>query len=286
MRDSGGYLTSAAWSPDGTQITYTRGYQEGARWLAHVWIANADGTDTEKLTHDDISDRIPRWSPDGETIFFDRFIDGERFIARMNRAGKKEKALTPGGSWDFSPVISPDGTRLAYVALETIVIADIDAANPRSVIPNVYWNGGLDWSPDGKRFAFVRGDQSHTMLVIADTSGLNEEVVFDYEGQILAPRWSPDGQLLVFHTIDADGVHRVHIAGASGERVTDPASLCRPLGVSGTTAGFRCRAGPRHQPERCRSQCSSWTSPMPRHPTALRMKPSKDSPTRRTTWNR
>ena len=205
----------------------------------------------------------------------------------MNRAGKKEKALTPGGSWDFSPVISPDGTRLAYVALETIVIADIDAANPRSVIPNVYWNGGLDWSPDGKRFAFVRGVQSHTMLVIADTSGLNEEVVFDYEGQILAPRWSPDGQLLVFHTIDADGVHRVHIAGASGERVTDPASLCRPLGVSGTTAGFPLPRWAAPSTGTLRVAVLFMDFPdAPASPTAPRTKPSKDFPTRRTTSNR
>ena len=238
VRDSGGYLTSAAWSPDGTQIVYARGYQEGDRWLAHVWIANADGTGREKLTHDNVSDRIPRWSLDGEMIFFDRFKDGERFIARMNRAGKKEKALTSGGTWDFSPVISPDGTRLAYVALETIVTADIDGANPRSVIPNVYWNGGLDWSPDGKRLAFVRDDGVNARLVVADANGLNEEVVFDYEGQVLAPRWSPDGQLIVFHTIDGGGAHQVYVAGASGERVVDPASECRPQGVSDVTAGF------------------------------------------------
>ena len=238
VRDSSDYLTSAAWSPDGTQIVYAQGFQEGDRWLAHIWIANADGTGREKLTHDDISDRIPRWSPDGELIIFDRFTDGERFVARMNRAGKKEKALTPGGVWDFAPVFSPDGAQLAYVALNTIVIADADASNQRRVIGDVYWNGGLDWSPDGKRLAFVRNDGVYAQLIIADNDGLNEELVFEYEGQVLAPRWSPDGQLIVFHTIDSDGAHQAYVSGASGERVVDPASECRPQGVSDVTAGF------------------------------------------------
>ena len=238
VRDSGGYLTSAAWSPDGTQFVYVSGYDDNGTWLAHIWIVNADGTGREKLTHNDVRDEAPSWSPDGETITFSRHADGDRFIARMNRDGKQEKALTAGGSWDFSPARSPDGTRLAFISDGVIVTANADGSDPRRAISDVSAIGGLSWSPDGKRFAFVRGGGLDSQVAISDVSGLNEEIVFEFEGHLRAPRWSPDGQLLAFHTIGGDSSHRVFVAGASGERVLDPVSECRPQGVSDVTAGF------------------------------------------------
>ncbi len=62
-------------------------------------------------------------------------------------------------------------------------------------------------------------------------------MVFDEGLRTLAPRWSPDGQRIAFHTIDDEGKHRSYVTGASGE-LAGIAADCRPRGIGGITAGF------------------------------------------------
>ncbi len=238
LPDVGAHLFSAAWSPDGTQIVYVRGYQGVDHWVAHIWTVNADGTGPTQLSTGALVDASPRWSPDGELIVFDRFDDSGKQVTRMTRTGTEVEVLTTEGRWNFGPVYSPDGTELAYVANNTIVVIDADGSNPRHIITPVSNHGELSWSPDGKRIAFIRPRQGVASLAIADLTGLHEETIFESADRVLAPRWSPDGDLLAFHTIEAGGVHRVHVAGASGDPVESDAGQCRPGGTWHTTAGF------------------------------------------------
>lgn len=118
------------------------------------------------------------------------------------------------------------------------MVSEVDGSNARQVHVGVYFDGGLSWSPDGSRIAFIRGDGTQSSVVLADIDGLDEEVVFDESIRTLAPRWSPDGQRIAFHTIDDEGKHRAYVAGATGEPVANPAAQCRPRGTRGVTAGF------------------------------------------------
>lgn len=65
-------------------------------------------------------------------------------------------------------------------------------------------------------------------------------MIFDRDTQAVAPRWSPDSQRILFHTIDEENRRRVYVAGAAGVSVRDSAAQCRPRGAGGgaTTAGF------------------------------------------------
>ena len=245
-----GYLHSAVWSPDGTRIAYVRGYSDDDDyWISHIWTVNADGSSDHQRTEGDVRDDWPAWSPDGKRIAFERLtgsgrdehghrIDSDRYIVVMTSFGNSPKALNEGGHWEHSPAFSPDGSQLAFQRNGALMVSEVDGSKARTVSADVYFNGGLSWSPDGRRIAFIRSDGTHTSLLIADIDGLDEEVVFDESILTLAPRWSPDGQRIAFHTIDDEEQHRAYVTGAKGETVADHAAQCRPRGVGGTTAGF------------------------------------------------
>ena len=72
-------LTAAVWSPDGTRIAFA-----GYPWLyggvqprpccmpshTDIYVMNADGSGTRKLTHNALGNAEPAWSPDGRKIAF------------------------------------------------------------------------------------------------------------------------------------------------------------------------------------------------------------------------
>ena len=98
------------------------------------------------------------------------------------------------------PVLSPDGSQVAYV------LRTLDAAADRNVEelwltedgrPRRLTHGPADtdpvWSPDGSRIAFLRDGQ---VALLAERG--EAEVLTDLPLGAGAPRWSPDGRRLAF----------------------------------------------------------------------------------------
>lgn len=217
LRSRFAYLYSPAWSPDGTEIAYVRGYQSGDDWRAHIWKVSAGGGQPVRLTDGDQRDERPQWSPDGTSILFERVFDWRTFVVLMDREGEDMEALSSHESLNVAPAWSPDGTKFAFIDEGTLYVTNVDNRTQRQFVAGtVYPRGEVAWSPSGNRIAFVRGDLSGSDIFIADIDGSNQEQVTDLDGQALAPRWSPDGKLLAFHTITADGKHRSFVVGASG----------------------------------------------------------------------
>lgn len=229
QRDDG-YSNEPSWSPDGSQVVYARQIYQGTHWESHIWVVNADGTGKRQLTHGDIWDNDPQWSPDGRRLLFSRIsgtgrdadgdrIDSDRYITVMNADGTSPQFLTVGSSWDHSPVWSPDGRQFAYISFDRVWIRDFNRLNARVVGSDAFWDGGLTWSPDGTKLAFTRrdGDEASIRIVQIDTA--SEEVLADTAGQENYPRWSPDGQRILYYTTAEDGSRQAWAAGASGRQV-------------------------------------------------------------------
>ena len=106
---------SPHWSPDGSQIVYTKIAINSASDMApDLWVMNADGAEQRLL----LEEAGPaRWSPDGTKLLFVR--DGRVFLVNSDGTGEEELAWRPpewatgvsDAEW------SPDGSRILVTAV-------------------------------------------------------------------------------------------------------------------------------------------------------------------------
>lgn len=80
-----------------------------------------------------------------------------------------------------------------------------------------------DWSPDGKRLAYVSFETGRPAVYVHELSSGKREKVAGFRGLNSAPAWSPDGRSLLV-TLSKDGnaeIYRLDIATKQTERLTD-----------------------------------------------------------------
>ncbi len=107
----------------GSQINYLASqamldrivYASGPPGNLNLYICNLDGSNRVRLTNTSADDTAPAWSPDGNTVAFDRQRVGQdREICLIGADGSNPHALTANTDTDRHPTWSPDGRRIAF----------------------------------------------------------------------------------------------------------------------------------------------------------------------------
>jgi Tol biopolymer transport system component len=142
-------------------------------------------------------DSSPAVSPDGRTIAFTSDRDGQPRIWLKQVSGEGEAPLTTGPD-DF-PRFSPDGAQILFSRPDgtstSLYRAAVVGGDARRVLEGAAEG---DWSPDGRRIAFLRlaSEQGQTVSIVsvAEADGSGEREVARVPGGMRAPRFSPDGR--------------------------------------------------------------------------------------------
>ncbi|MEL6614507.1 MAG: BamA/TamA family outer membrane protein [Bacteroidota bacterium] len=159
------------------------------------------------LTLRELSDR---WHRTLKTVYFPEVAarDAVRDVARP--LATRERG---GAGYHASPVISPQGDKVAYVAtrdglFDVMVAETAGAPNPRLVLdaqtsPRFeslrILSPGMSWSPDGRRLAVaVKSGATDAVALIDVASGASEIVRPTGVDAIQAVAWSPDGERIAF----------------------------------------------------------------------------------------
>src|SRR2546426_3735872 len=109
-------------SPDGRRVAFvmTTASAERDDYLSNVWVVDVNGGEPRRLTTGTAKDTLPRWSPDGRWLAFvsDRGPKKKSQLYAMPADGGEATQLTdlPNGVFSQGGVAwSPDSTRLAFV---------------------------------------------------------------------------------------------------------------------------------------------------------------------------
>ncbi len=128
------------WTRDG-RIVYTSATTGG---VGDLWICDADGSNTRRLTDDDALESLPRVSPDDSFVVYKAGID--RGLARLDLDSRRSTVLTTD-PFDSTPSILTTGEVL-FSRRGDVHLLDAEAGES-TVTARLRFGGGVP-SPDGR----------------------------------------------------------------------------------------------------------------------------------------
>ena len=253
------------WTPDGKRIVFVE--LGGDALVGRVHIVASDGSSFLALERGeglDIS-HSPSISPDGSRIAYSSYKgleDGPIFFEIETAAldGSDRRRLTKGSGsrWDFSPMWSPSGDRIAFLRHDDFDKCKVprggglytmapDGSDVRRVGPWTLLPLSNAWAPDGESLALlfqrpgsdtdesffrqthlemINVDGSDRTVLLAGKKRFREKRSGDIEPSefLGSPVWSPDGRRIAFLKLDDDSHLKLYTIGRDGSdlrEVTD-----------------------------------------------------------------
>ena len=227
--------TSPAVSPDGSALAFLRrtSWGSGELQLLPLGKGLTAAGEPERLTPAELRADYPAWMPDGKEIIF----SARGSLWRLAVAGENEPTRIPYVGEDGSmPAISRSQpgkpARLVYVRsfadgniwrIETSTPAAPASSAPVMAISSSKPEYHVEFSPDGRRVAFISTRSGDPEIWVSDPDGSNAVQLTSMGARDTnCPHWSPDGQLIAFSsTLEGEfDVYVVPSAGGKPRRLT------------------------------------------------------------------
>jgi len=257
-----GDITDYAWAPDGTRLALVV-------------------RDPAPEDEDDGEEKTEKKDPKRPPIVIDRYhfkqdvagylTNRRTHLYLFDLATRKDEILTPGRFDDSLPAWSPDGRLIAFVSrrgpgdvdrtrnADLFVIAPKAGAEPRQLTTSSRVEGrsagGLAWSPDSKRIAYLLGEEpkysaysQSRLAVVAVESGVSQVLAPDLDRPIRTPVWSTDGSAILAGVVDDRSQHviRLQVGGGPVQRLTEGRRVVSDL--SGDEQGLAVLAAAADRP--------------------------------------
>lgn len=153
-----------SWSPDASTLAFVRMDDEACHVML---IALADRRERRLAACGNVEEPRVSWSANGEWLVESLAAGSDPMrgwqVARLSVATGAREILTlpsPGTLGDHSPMVSPDGTRIAFVrglngATADLHVIPFDGGPPARVTWDNQDIVGVDWSADGRSLIYA-----------------------------------------------------------------------------------------------------------------------------------
>ncbi len=275
-------ISEPATSPDGRRVAFTLRTTdfEADRGRNDLWIAGTDGAGVKRLTTDPASDTSPRFSPDGEDVFFLSARSGSTQVWRIPVDGGEARPVTSLALEVGGFLLSPDG-RTLLVSLEVFpqcasidcTVTRLDEAAKRKSSGRIYdralfrhWDTWSDHRRSHLVAVPVAGGAALDLM-----RGMDADVPSKPFGDMSDVAFTPDGKGVVFSTKDVGreeawstdfDLYVVPLDGSAAPRCLtedNPAWDAGPtFSPDGRTLAYKAMARPGFEADRFRIVLRPW----------------------------
>ncbi len=172
-------LPGYSFTPDSREVVISYG--------GGIWRVPIDGSDATEIPF-----TVNAEVAVGPEVEFEYPIeDGPTFTARQIRDAKP----------------SPDGSRIAFSALDRLYVMDLPDGTPQRLTSANVGEFHPVWSPDGASIAYVTWDDAEGHVMRISAAGGAPQRVSSALAYYQMPAWSPDGGRIVAMRADARNLH-------------------------------------------------------------------------------
>ncbi|MDI5981714.1 amidohydrolase family protein [Amycolatopsis magusensis] len=174
-------------SPDGSTLAMDL--------VTGIWLLPATGGKARRLT-DDLQDAtLPSWSPDGRSLVFQSYRDGNYHLYSLEVAGGTPRQLTSGPHDHREPVFSPDGKRIVFSSDRGgsygIWLLDPASGAVEALTDTPAEESAPRWSRDGQRVLFTVDETAIDVVTVA-TGERTTALTAPAGGKLYGPAFGPD----------------------------------------------------------------------------------------------
>ena len=213
-----------SWTSDG-KVVYSTFVSDTSR----LFTVSPSGADAKQIAA--VPSRGAVVSPDGHRVLYSAGTFPALRLTVADVDGSNAKSLTDGSTAVFDGRWSPNGTRVAYAAMDSarklqVWVMNADGTGARQLTRFSDADGNSQWpawSPDGKRIAVQTGKYSrtpgentaHVWVIDVETGTTTKLAAHDKNYLDETPSWFPDGKRLAFQS-DRTGRMEVWVMNADG----------------------------------------------------------------------
>jgi Tol biopolymer transport system component len=227
--------TGPAISPDGKTLAFSRRGSWSASDLCLLPLSDdlMPAGDVRRLNTGWAWNTGPAWTPNGRAVIFSTgMMDAPHLAMIAVSDAAQPKRLAGVGEYGVQPSLAKAAdkrVRLVYTQhFESVNIWRqlLDTAAPATqLIASAHRSYEPDYSPDGKRIAFLSDRSGFAEIWVAGSDGRNpSQWTFLEQSSLGAPRWSPDSRRIAFtapgrdessiYLLEAPGVPPREVAGS------------------------------------------------------------------------